>query len=97
MATLTIRLIKSFEYRTTKNLILRDVDLNWKVSELKQLILSKLATEAGFRPFINVQFDTLKLYVKAHGTKSQNLIINIDDEGYMDDDETLAALGVGKV
>jgi len=33
-ATVTVRLIKSFEYRTIKNLILRDVDLNLTAKDL---------------------------------------------------------------
>jgi hypothetical protein len=35
---ITIRLIKSFEYRNVKNLILKNVDLKRTASDLKQLI-----------------------------------------------------------
>lgn len=39
----------------------------------------------------------MKLYVKAHGSKTQNLIINLDHEDwFMDDNKTLAEYGVGK-
>lgn len=38
-AVLTIRIIKSFEYRTTKNLILAHTDLeNMTVGQLKELV-----------------------------------------------------------
>lgn len=41
--------------------------------------------------------DTLKIYTKAHGSKTSNLIINLDhdDELMLNDDEaTLADLGI---
>ncbi|KAJ3091835.1 hypothetical protein HK102_013218 [Quaeritorhiza haematococci] len=79
MSTLTIRLIKSFEYRTVKNLVLHDIDLEkMTVGELMQL----------------VQENTFKLYVKAHGSKTTNLVINIEhDDIFMDESKTLAAQG----
>jgi hypothetical protein len=42
--------------------------------------------------------DTLKLYTKAHGSKTTNLIINLDhDEWILDDPEaTLTSLGIGE-
>ena len=44
-ATLTVRLIKSFPYRTVKNLILRHVDLTkTTVGGLKDLIRSRLSS-----------------------------------------------------
>ncbi|KAJ3318524.1 hypothetical protein HDV06_000407 [Boothiomyces sp. JEL0866] len=56
------------------------------VGELKELINSKIKTTSGFKPYLNVEFDTLKLYFTAHGTKSQNLIINLNDDGFLTDD-----------
>lgn len=44
--------------------------------------------------------DTLKLYTKAHGTKTNNLIINMEDEGdeliFGDDGRTLEGYGCGE-
>ncbi|RUS18441.1 hypothetical protein BC937DRAFT_88778 [Endogone sp. FLAS-F59071] len=69
-STITIRCIKSFEYRTCKNLILHDVNLvETTLGDLKNLILEKIKTTSGFKPFQNVPFDTLKLYTVAHGHK----------------------------
>ncbi|KAF9583586.1 hypothetical protein BGW38_009112, partial [Lunasporangiospora selenospora] len=97
-ATLTIRVIKSFEYRTTKNLILHNVDLiNTTVGQLRDLIIEKVKTAPGFRPYQNVVFDTLKLYTKAHGAKTMNLIINMDqDEDWIlsNDNDTLESKGI---
>ncbi|KAJ3511145.1 hypothetical protein NLJ89_g4267 [Agrocybe chaxingu] len=49
-------------------------------------------TQPGWKPYRNVHLDTLKLYTKAHGSKTSNLIINLDhDEWILDDDsKTLA-------
>ncbi|RHZ74081.1 hypothetical protein Glove_227g108 [Diversispora epigaea] len=88
-ATLTIRLIKNFEYRTVKYLILHEVNLETTtVGKLKNIIKEKINTIAGFKPFRNVNYDTLKLYTKAHGAKTQNLTINLDhDEWIFENDE----------
>lgn len=76
---LTIRLIKSFEYRTFKNLIL-NIEGDLLVSELATMILLEMKTAAGCKPFLSNSFDCLKLYVKAHGSKTTNLIVNLDHE-----------------
>ena len=43
-----------------------------------------------------MSFDTLKVYVKAHGAKTSNLIINLDHEDWFldKDDQTLEELGI---
>lgn len=76
-----IRVIKSFSYRVVKNLILPHVDLTtMTVGELKikaqegSSFLSlpnrtEIQTQAAFKPFRTVKYDTLKIYVKAHGFK----------------------------
>ncbi|KAJ3415755.1 GTP-binding protein of the rab [Chytridiales sp. JEL 0842] len=94
--TITVRVIKSFEYRTCKNMVLRDVQPETTTTkQLKEILLEKIKTEPGFRPYQTTKLDTLKLYTKAHGTKTQNLIINLDhDEWIMDDEKTLAELGI---
>ncbi|KAH8550073.1 hypothetical protein BGW37DRAFT_499991 [Umbelopsis sp. PMI_123] len=95
-AILTIRCIKSFEYRTCKNLILH-VNLEVvTIGELKDMIREKIKTTSGWKPYLNVKFDTLKLYTVAHGHKTQNLIINMEDDDkliFKDDSATLSWLG----
>ncbi|KAG2186828.1 hypothetical protein INT44_003054 [Umbelopsis vinacea] len=113
-AILTVRCIKSFEYRTCKNLVLH-VNLEvMTVGELKDMIRESkccalsfrtitailenpsLLTASGWKPYLNVKFDTLKLYTVAHGHKTQNLIINMDDDDkliFKDDSATLSWLG----
>ncbi|KAL1936006.1 hypothetical protein VTP01DRAFT_140 [Rhizomucor pusillus] len=97
-AVITVRCIKSFEYRTCKSLVLQHLNLETTtVGELKELVREKIKTTPGWKPYHNVQFDTLKLYTVAHGHKTQNLIINMEDDAkliFADDSATLAWLGL---
>ncbi|ODV83811.1 hypothetical protein CANARDRAFT_202306 [[Candida] arabinofermentans NRRL YB-2248] len=80
-SVLTIRIIKSFPYRNVKNHILPHVDL--KTTTAKQLfdtIVSTINTTGGLRPYRNVPYDTLKIYTHAHGSKTMNLVINMDHD-----------------
>ncbi|KAF8610213.1 hypothetical protein BDV93DRAFT_517377 [Ceratobasidium sp. AG-I] len=95
-ATLTIRVIKSFEYRTEKSLVLRALDLEkMTVGELKTRVLHAVRTEPGWKAYRTVELDTLKLYTKAHGAKTTNLIINLDHDEWIlnDDSAVLATIG----
>ncbi|KZT28633.1 hypothetical protein NEOLEDRAFT_1145824 [Neolentinus lepideus HHB14362 ss-1] len=95
-AVLTLRIIKSFEFRTEKNLVLKDINLDKvTVGELKELARQAIQTQAGWKPYRNTNFDTLKLYTKAHGAKTTNLIINLDHDDWIlsDDFKTLADYG----
>ncbi|KAI8644455.1 hypothetical protein BD408DRAFT_340442 [Parasitella parasitica] len=88
-ATLTVRCIKNFEYRTCKNLVLQHVNLETDtVNDLKKLVLEKIHSQSGWKPYLKVDFDTLKIYTVAHGHKTMNLIINVED-----DDKLILAKG----
>ncbi|KAF8247069.1 hypothetical protein K440DRAFT_630195 [Wilcoxina mikolae CBS 423.85] len=97
-ATLTIRVIKNFPYRTSKNVILHHLDLTTVTAgELKEKVKTHIQTQPGFKAYKALQPDTLKLYTKAHGTKTNNLIINMEDKDerflFRDDNATLASYG----
>ncbi|KAI9331399.1 hypothetical protein BD770DRAFT_333598 [Pilaira anomala] len=81
-ATITVRCIKNFEYRTCKNLVLQHVNLETcTVGDLKKLVME----------------NTLKVYTVAHGHKTMNLIINIEDDDKLilaDDSAVLAWQGI---
>ncbi|KAI0060830.1 hypothetical protein BV25DRAFT_902551 [Artomyces pyxidatus] len=97
-ATLTLRVIKSFEFRTERSLVLHAVNLEkTTVGQLKDIAREAIRTQPGWKPYRTASFaDTLKLYTKAHGAKTTNLIINLDhDEWILDDDaKTLAECGL---
>ncbi|KAF5330631.1 hypothetical protein D9619_005717 [Psilocybe cf. subviscida] len=87
-----------------------DLD-NVSVAQLKEMAKHAVSTQPGWKPYRNVVLgvyfsahrsshfssnpDTLKLYTKAHGSKTSNLIINLDhDEWILDDDsKTLTEVG----
>ncbi|EAL65746.1 hypothetical protein DDB_G0283523 [Dictyostelium discoideum AX4] len=92
---LIIRVIRSFEYRTIKNLILKDIDLNTNVSDFKKLVADKIQTTPGFTPFKTKQYDSMKIFFVPHGQKPNNLTINIEnDHFFLNNNKSLAENGV---
>ncbi|KAJ7098172.1 hypothetical protein B0H15DRAFT_1009887 [Mycena belliarum] len=88
-ATLTLRIIKSFEFRTERSLVLHNINLETTtVGQLKDIARTAIATQLGWKPYRNVVLDTLKLYTKAHGAKTTNLIINLDHDDWILEDES---------
>jgi len=95
-ATLTIRIIKSFEYRTEKSLILHDVNLETTtVGRLKEVAKETIQTQPGWKPYRTINLDTVKLYTKAHGAKTTNLIINLDHDDWILDDDSKSLVNAG--
>lgn len=96
-ATITVRCIRSFEYRTIKNHVFKNMDLTKvTVGQLLGEVKSIAQTAPGWRPYRTVNFDTLKIYTHAHLTKTQNLAINLDHEDWIlfDHNKTLAECGI---
>jgi len=88
-ATLTLRIIKSFEYRTERSLVLHNINLETTtLSQLKEIAREKIQTNSAWKPYRTVNLDTVKLYMKAHGAKTTNLIINLDHDDWILDDDT---------
>ena len=58
-ATLTIRVIKSFEYRTQKSLVLHKLNLeDVTVGALKELVVDAMRTQPGWKAYRTVQLGT---------------------------------------
>jgi len=95
-ATLTLRIIKSFEYRTEKSLVLHDVNLETTtVGRLKEIAKETIRTQSAWKPYRTANLDTIKLYTKAHGAKTTNLIINLDHDDWIIDDDSKLLVDVG--
>lgn len=80
-AIITVRIIKSFAYRSMKALVLRNIDLTTTtVDDLKSQCRETVKSNPAFKPFRSWadKFDSLKIYTRAHGAKTTNLIINLD-------------------
>ena len=94
-AVITVRIIKSFEYRSMKAYVLKNIDLTTTtVAQLEEQCRTEVKTNSAFRAFRSYadQLDTLKLYTKAHGSKTTNLIINLDHPEWLLEDENLSNL-----
>jgi len=95
-ATITIRVIKSLTYRTQKSLVLHHVNLEGTtVGQLKGRVMEAIKTQAAWIAYRTVELDTLKIYTKAHGAKTTNLIINLDHEDWILDDNSVALTSCG--
>jgi hypothetical protein len=62
------------------------------IKELKTECLKKIQE---FKAFKTHPFDTMKVYVKQHGSKTSNLIINLDSDEFLNDDQTVSQSGIG--
>ncbi|EGC30591.1 hypothetical protein DICPUDRAFT_41247 [Dictyostelium purpureum] len=90
-----VRVIKSLEYRTIKNLILKDIDLNMNTLDFKKLVTEKIQTTPGFAPYKTKAYDSMKIFFVPHGQKPNNLTINLDNDQYfLNNNRTLAENGV---
>ncbi|KIL69508.1 hypothetical protein M378DRAFT_678122 [Amanita muscaria Koide BX008] len=95
-ATITIRVIKSFQFRTTRSLVMHHVNLEIiTVGQLKENIRQVIQSQQAWKAYRNVQLDTIKLYTKAHSAKTTNLIINLDHDDWIlnEDNKVLADVG----
>lgn len=89
-------MIKNLEYRTIKNHVFKDIDLT-KVTgaDLLEMVNKVVQSEGGFRPYRTVKFDSIKIYTKAHGSKTMNLAINLDHDDWIIDDMTKPLVSFG--
>ncbi|AGO12675.1 AaceriADR201Wp [[Ashbya] aceris (nom. inval.)] len=99
LATITVRVVKSFPYRNVKSFVLHGYDLERKTA--KDLLADAVAhvqQSSAFRAFRTVDYDALKIYTHAHGTKTVNLVINLDHDEWLldvgDGTRSLAEWGV---
>ncbi|KAJ9474229.1 Altered inheritance rate of mitochondria protein 29 [Pseudozyma hubeiensis] len=103
-AVITIRIIKSFEFRSMKAFVIKSIDLtSTSVAQLEEKCRQEVKTNSSYRAFKSYadKLDTLKLYTRAHGSKTTNLIINLDRPEWVLEDANLRALvkedeGAGK-
>ena len=60
--TVIIRVIRSFEYRNIRNIVLKDISVSLTTEELKETIFRELHTAPGLPPpFRKYDYDTLKV------------------------------------
>jgi len=79
--TLSIRLIRSFEHRNLRFFPLQQVNLNWNTEELMTAIKDRIQKSTNLPPpFKKYEFDTLKIEHQAHGAKTNDPVMNCDND-----------------
>ncbi|KAL0963569.1 hypothetical protein UPYG_G00308080 [Umbra pygmaea] len=94
---LTVRLVRSFEHRNFKPVVFSGVNLDQTVQEFIKLVKNDATTRAGLPPpFKTFGYDTMKIIHQAHGAKTNELVMSLDDDDklILQDDLTLRAAGV---
>jgi hypothetical protein len=95
--TVTVRLVRSFEYKTVRNVYFKDLDLdNTTLEELKRMVDDRVKTTDNLRFLEKIPFDTLKIYSQPHGAKTSNPVINLSDDEKLllpDWSKSLSSLG----
>ena len=101
-ATVTVRLIKSFEYKNFRNVLFHNLDLTaLNLGELERLTVERIeASPILARLFPRdspVPLDTFKRYYTRHAAKTNNAIINVGEDDklvILDHFSKLADLGI---
>lgn len=96
-AVVTVRLVRSFEHRNFKPVVFHGVDVDQKVHDFIQLVRDDIATRPGLPPpFKKYAYDTMKIIHQAHGAKTNELVMSLDDDEklILQDGQTLRAAGV---
>ena len=90
--TLTIRLIRSFEHRNVKNIVLKLDEKNILVKDIKKIIESEIKNSGRHNlppPFRTFNYDTLKIEHIPFKSKSTDPVINcLNDEELILKDES---------
>lgn len=98
--TITVRLIRSFEHRNFRPVVYHGVHLDQTVKEfivfLKQDIPLKTSLPPPFR---NYEYDKLKIVHQAHKSKTNELVLSLEDDDklLLKEDSTLKAAGIDYV
>ncbi|XP_034741112.1 UPF0538 protein C2orf76 homolog [Etheostoma cragini] len=96
-AVVTVRLVRSFEHRNFKPVVFHGVQLDQTVHDFIQLVRDDIATRPGLTPpFKKYAYDTMKIIHQAHGAKTNELVMSLEDDEklILQDSQTLTAAGV---
>merc|ERR1711973_1042538 len=96
--SVTVRLIRSFEYRNIKPIVLKAVDLDQSVSDFKALVNAEILSRSSISPvFRKHSYDTMKIQHIAHKSKTSDPVINTenDEKLILCETSTLKECGVG--
>ncbi|CAL9689974.1 unnamed protein product [Knipowitschia caucasica] len=95
--TITVRLVRSFEYRNFKPVVFQHVPPELRVGDFIQRVLTDIETRPGLPPpFRKHQYDAMKIIHQAHGAKTNDLVMSLDDQDkpLLKESETLREAGI---
>ncbi|XP_074071102.1 UPF0538 protein C2orf76 homolog isoform X1 [Macrotis lagotis] len=98
-ATITVRLIRSFEHRNFRSLVYHGVNLDQTVKEFIVFLKKDVPLRTGLPPpFKHYKYDKMKIIHQAHKSKTNELVLSLEDDDrlLLKEDCTMKAAGVGK-
>ncbi|KAM4561338.1 UPF0538 protein C2orf76 homolog [Fundulus diaphanus] len=93
----TVRLIRSFEQRNFRPVVFQQVSLEQTAQDFMRSVRDDIVSRPGLPPpFRKYGYDTMKIIHQAHGAKTNELVMSLDDDEnlILQDDQTLRAAGV---
>ncbi|XP_065053989.1 UPF0538 protein C2orf76-like [Rhopilema esculentum] len=93
----TVRLIRSFEYKNIHNFVYHAVDIEQNGSLFLSFVKENIKSRKGLPPPVkNHVYDAMKIQHKAHGYKSSDPVINVENDEmfFIDLNKTLKENGV---
>ncbi|XP_072469421.1 UPF0538 protein C2orf76 homolog isoform X2 [Notamacropus eugenii] len=96
-ATITVRLIRSFEHRNFKPLVYHGVNLDQTVKEFIVFLKKDVPLRTGLPPpFKHYKYDKMKIIHQAHKSKTNELVLSLEDDDrlLLKEDWTMKAAGV---
>ncbi|XP_039211640.1 UPF0538 protein C2orf76 homolog isoform X2 [Crotalus tigris] len=94
----TVRLIRSFEHRNFRPVVYHNVNLDQTVKEFIAFVKKDITSRTELLPpFRKYTYDTMKIIHQAHGSKTNELVVSLEDDDrlILEEDSTLKATGVG--
>lgn len=81
-ATVTVRLIKSFQYKNYRNIVFHGLDLTAiNLTQLAEMVAQRISGNAVLSRLFPAGFlDTFKFYYQPHSAKTNNPIINVGED-----------------
>ncbi|XP_006921069.1 UPF0538 protein C2orf76 homolog isoform X2 [Pteropus alecto] len=95
--TITVRLIRSFEHRNFKPVVYHRVNLDQTVKEFIVFLKQDVPLRTSLPPpFRNYKYDKLKIIHQAHKSKTNELVLSLEDDDrlLLKEDSTLKAAGI---
>uniref|UniRef100_A0A9L0T6N0 Chromosome 18 C2orf76 homolog n=1 Tax=Equus caballus TaxID=9796 RepID=A0A9L0T6N0_HORSE len=95
--TVTVRLIRSFEHRNFRPVVYHGVNLDQTVKEFIVFLKQDIPLRTSLPPpFRNYKYDKLKIIHQAHKSKTNELVLSLEDDDrlLLKEDGTLQAAGI---